>query len=115
MSTKHTEIPVAELFAGVKGHEEEKSLKRLLLAFVVLLVTERTARIGGLYRRDYGRSHGTGLVDALILTTIEAGADLVTMLTPDDRNFFGSSNTGRVRYSASKSLKKDSGHRTLCL
>ena len=41
-------ISVAELFAGVRGDEEEKSLKQLLLAFVVLPVTEKTARLGGL-------------------------------------------------------------------
>ena len=72
-------ISVAELFAGVRGDEEEQSLKQLLLAFVVLPVTERTARLGGLYRRDYGRSHGTGLADALIAATAEEnGADLIT-------------------------------------
>ena len=72
-------ITVAELFAGVRGDEEEKSLKGLLLAFTVLPVTEKTARLGGLYRRDYGRSHGTGLADALIAATSEEnGADFVT-------------------------------------
>ena len=72
-------ISVAELFAGVRGDEEEKSLKQLLLAFVVLPVTEKTARLGGLYRRDYRPSHGTGLADALIAATTEVtGADLVT-------------------------------------
>ena len=72
-------ISVAELFAGVRGDEEENSLKQLLLAFVVLPITERTARLGGLYRRDYGRSHGTGLADALIAATSEEnGTDLVT-------------------------------------
>jgi predicted nucleic acid-binding protein len=72
-------ISVAELFAGVKGEEEEKALKQLLLAFVILPVTEKTARLGGLYRGDYGRSHGTGLADALIAATSEEnGADLVT-------------------------------------
>lgn len=64
-------ISVAELFAGVKGDEEEKSLKQLLLAFIILPVTEKTARLGGLYRRDYGKSHGTGLADALIAASAE--------------------------------------------
>jgi predicted nucleic acid-binding protein len=72
-------VSVAELFAGVRGDEEEKSLKQLLLAFVALPVTEKTARLGGLYRRDYGGSHGTGLADALIAATSEENsADLVT-------------------------------------
>ena len=72
-------ISVAELFVGVRGDEEEKSLQQLLLAFVILPVTEKTARLGGLYRRDYGRSHGTGLADALIAATSEVnGTDLVT-------------------------------------
>ncbi len=72
-------ISFAELFASLKGDEEEKLLKQLLLAFVVLPVTEKATRLGGLYRRDYGRSHGTGLADALIAaTTEENGADLVT-------------------------------------
>lgn len=72
-------ISVAELFAGVRGDEEEKALKQLLLAFVVLPVTERTALLGGLYRRNYGRSHGTGLADAMIAATTEVnGADLAT-------------------------------------
>jgi predicted nucleic acid-binding protein len=78
-------ISVAELFAGVRGDEEEKSLKQLLLAFVALPVTEKTARLGGLYRRDYGWSHGTGLADALIAATSEENsADLVTF---NRRNF----------------------------
>ena len=72
-------ISVAELFAGVRGDEEEESLKQLLQAFIVLPVTENTARLGGLYRRDYRPSHGTGLADALIAATAEEnGTDLVT-------------------------------------
>jgi predicted nucleic acid-binding protein len=64
-------ISVAELFACVRGDEEEKFLKQLLLAFFVLPVTERTARLGGLYPGDYWGSHGTGLADALIAATSE--------------------------------------------
>lgn len=72
-------ISVAELFVGVKGDEEEKSLEQLLLAFVILPVTEKAARLGGRYRRDYKPSHGTGLADALIAATAEElGLRLVT-------------------------------------
>ena len=72
-------VSVAELFAGVKGDEEERSLKQFLLAFDVLLVTEKVARLGGLYRRDFGPSHGTGLADALIAATAEEnGVNFVT-------------------------------------
>jgi predicted nucleic acid-binding protein len=72
-------ISVAELFAGVKGDEEERSLKQFLPAFVVLPVTEKVAWLGGLYRRDFRPSHGTGLADALIAATAEDnGVRLVT-------------------------------------
>jgi len=71
-------ISVAELFAGVRD-EEERSLKQFLLAFTTLPVTEKVARLGGLYRRDYRPSHGTGLADALIAATAEEnGFGLVT-------------------------------------
>ena len=72
-------ISVAELFVGVEGEVEERSLKQFLLAFAVLPVTEKVARLGGLYRRDFRPSHGTGLADALIAATAEDnGAELVT-------------------------------------
>jgi predicted nucleic acid-binding protein len=72
-------ISVAELFAVVEGDEEGKSLEQLLQAFVVLPVTEKVARLGGRYRRQYRPSHGTGLADALIAATSEeCGANLVT-------------------------------------
>lgn len=72
-------ISVAELFAGVRGDEEERRLQQFLLALTVLPVTEKVARMGGLYRRDYRPSHGTGLADALIAATAEErGLSLVT-------------------------------------
>lgn len=72
-------ISVAELFAGVKGDEEERVLKQFLLVFSILPVNEKIARLGGLYRREYRPSHGTGLADALIAATAEEdGASLVT-------------------------------------
>lgn len=72
-------ISVVELFAGIKGNEEKKALDQLLQGFIILPVTEKVARLGGLHRRDYRPSHGTGLADALIAATAEEnGADLAT-------------------------------------
>ena len=72
-------ITVAELYGGVRGKEEEEALEQFLMAFEVLPVGTELAKRGGLYRRDYRPSHGTGLADALIAAAAEAaGATLVT-------------------------------------
>jgi predicted nucleic acid-binding protein len=74
-----SDVSVAELFSGGKGDQEERSLEQFLLAFTALPVTEGVARLGGLYRRDFRPSHGTGLADALIAATAEEnGVKLVT-------------------------------------
>ena len=72
-------VSIAELFAGVRGEEEEASLKQFLLTFTVLPVTQKVAQLGGLYRREYRASHGTGIADALIAATAEnSGLGLVS-------------------------------------
>ncbi len=73
-------VSIAELFAGVRGEEEEASLKQFLLTFTVLPVTQKVAQLGGLYRREYRTSPGTtGIADALIAATAEdSGAGLVS-------------------------------------
>lgn len=53
-------ISVAELFAGIRGDDEESSLERFHRAFTFLPVTEKTARPGELYRQRNGPSHRTG-------------------------------------------------------
>ncbi len=73
-------ITVAELYAGVREGAEREALDTFLSAFEVVAVDEALARRGGLYRRDYGKSHGVGLADALIAATAELwGATLVTL------------------------------------
>lgn len=44
-------------------------LERLLGLFRVVPVTSGIARLGGLYKRDYGKSHGVGLADAIVAAT----------------------------------------------
>jgi len=73
-------ITVAELFAGVREGQERTALNTFLSAFEVVPVTAPIAQRGGLLRRDFGKSHGAGLADALIAATAqETGARLVTL------------------------------------
>jgi len=72
-------ITAAELWAGVKGGEEETALEQFLLAFRLVPIDGVLAKRGGLLRRQYGPSHGTGLADALIAgTSIQNEATLIT-------------------------------------
>lgn len=75
---------VAELYAGVRDAEREP-LATMLGAFYIHPVTESIAEQGGLFKRDYQPSHGTGLADALIAATARAAeARLVTL---NERHF----------------------------
>ena len=60
--------------------EERQALDSFISAFELVPVTEDIAVKGGLYRRDYRKSHNVGLADAIIAATAEAkGATLVTL------------------------------------
>ncbi len=73
-------VTVAELFAGVREGKERTALATFLGAFEVVPVSAAIAQRGGLLRRDFGKSHSTGLADALIAATaFDAGARLVTL------------------------------------
>ena len=73
-------IVAAELYAGVKGDEELAVLDRFIGLFRVSPVSAAIARLGGLYSRDYRKSHGIGLADAIVAATAEAeDADLSTL------------------------------------
>ena len=65
-------ICVAELYAGVKKGAEQTSLENFVSLFRVVPVTAEIAKAGGFYRRDYGKSHGVGLADAIIAATSES-------------------------------------------
>ena len=70
---------VAELYAGVRDGAERLKLELFLGGLIFLPLTAAVAVRGGLFRRQYGRSHNVGLEDALIAATAEAaGATLVT-------------------------------------
>ena len=54
-------ITLAELYAGVREGPERTALDTFVRAFTVLPVDEEIAVKGGLYRRDYSKSHSVGL------------------------------------------------------
>jgi predicted nucleic acid-binding protein len=75
-------IVVAELYAGVKGDAEQAVLENFCSLFRVVPVSAGIAKAGGLYKRDYGKSHGVGLADAILAAAAEAeDAELKTLNT----------------------------------
>lgn len=73
-------ITIAELYAGTREGSERETLDEFIRAFETVHVDEEIAVTGGLYRREYGKSHGIGLADALIAASAEAtNARVVTL------------------------------------
>ena len=73
-------IVIAELYAGVKGENESAVLDNFISLFQTAPLDAEIARAGGLYKRDYGKSHGVGLADALLAASPEkANAELKTL------------------------------------
>ena len=72
-------VTIAEVYVGVRNRAEASRVEMLVDLFVVLAVDAEIARRGGELRRRFARSHGTGLLDALIAATAQVhGARLVT-------------------------------------
>ena len=75
-------IVVAELYSGVKGDAEQAALENFISLFRIIPVSAEIAKAGGLYKRDYGKSHGVGLADAILAATAEfENAELKTLNT----------------------------------
>ena len=73
-------IVIAELYAGIKGDAEQETLENFISLFRVIPVDVKIAKAGGLYKRDYGKSHSVGLADALLAASAEAEkAELKTL------------------------------------
>ena len=73
-------LVVAELYAGVKGDAEQNTIDDFISLFRVIPIGVEIAKAGGLYKRDYGKSHGVGLADAILAATAEMeNAELVTL------------------------------------
>lgn len=62
-------ITIAEIRAGIKGREEEQAFEQFLSAIPHYEVTRTIAEMGGDWVREFGRSHGVEIPDALIAAT----------------------------------------------
>ena len=73
-------IVIAELYAGIKGEDEQAALDKFVSLFRVIPVNTEIAKAGGFYKRQFNRSHGIGLADAIIAASVEAkNAELKTL------------------------------------
>ena len=57
-------ITVAELYAAVREGNERTALDQFISAFEFVPIDAAIAVEGGLFRRDFGKSHNVGLADA---------------------------------------------------
>ena len=73
-------IVIAELYAGVMQDQEQAILDELVKIFRVVPVTVELAKAAGIHKRDFGKSHGVGLADAILAATAQSeGAELKTL------------------------------------
>ena len=73
-------LTVAELHAGARDGKEKDHWAELLSIFNQIPVDPETAVEGDLFRRDFGPSYGTGLIDAILAATaLKHGLRLVTL------------------------------------
>jgi predicted nucleic acid-binding protein len=73
-------ITLSELYAGIREGNERDLLELFLKSFHIIYIDSNIAQAGGLYKRDYGKSHGVGLADALIAATCDSEEARLTTL-----------------------------------
>jgi predicted nucleic acid-binding protein len=74
----YSPVSVAELWAGARANEHD-ALNSLFRALTCVPIDEEAGRRAGAWVRQYGRSHGVEVADALIAASAAAsGAELWT-------------------------------------
>jgi len=59
-------VSVAELYVGVRDGREREVLDQLVGLLRTIEISTKITQQAGLWRREYGKSHGTAIIDALI-------------------------------------------------
>jgi predicted nucleic acid-binding protein len=75
-------ITVAELYTGVRDGQERTDLDLFIARSVVIDTDVQISVRAGLMLRQYRKSHGVGLADALIASTVEAENATLATLNP---------------------------------
>ena len=78
-------ITVAELYAGVRELKERDLLDQIVPKIDVVAVTAEIAMIGGLFRRQYMKSHRLDIADAVIAAT--ADREKLRLVTLNRKHF----------------------------
>ncbi len=78
-------LTVAELYSGVVDGEARERLESLIELFKIIPLTTEIAIQGGLYFRQYYKSHGIDIVDALLAAT--ASENKLTLMTRNKKHF----------------------------
>jgi len=88
-------INEAEILAGMREDEKDK-IEALFGALNALDVTREIAQLAGKYRREYKKSHGVQITDALIAAT--ASIHNLVLITLNEKHFPMSEVTVKVPY-----------------
>lgn len=64
-------MTIAELYSGVREGSEKILLDDFFKEFHVAVLDEEIGKKAGIFRRDYGKTHGSGLADCIIAATAE--------------------------------------------
>jgi len=73
-------VTLLELYAGVKGKNEEKQLEALIAHSNVFEISSDVGILAGKYLHRYGPSHGLDAIDAMIAATCQVyDLELVTL------------------------------------
>ncbi|MEQ1704547.1 MAG: type II toxin-antitoxin system VapC family toxin [Rickettsiales bacterium] len=78
-------ITFSEIYSGFKNDKEERRVMAFCNLFERIEVNEEIAILAGRFRKKYGKSHGSGIIDCIIAAT--AHYEDATLVTLNKKHF----------------------------